>query len=65
MERTDLMDVLWMASKSVGILRPDSVHVEESHPDLGSTLNMSLDELLAEKGSIELAVERVQVFREV
>lgn len=64
-ERTGLMDVLWMASKIVGILRPDSVHVEDSHPDLGSTLKMSLDDLLAEKGSIELAVERVQIFREV
>jgi len=64
-ERTALMEVLWMASKIVGILRPDSAHVEESHPDLGSTLNMTLDELLAEKGSIELAVERVQIFREV
>ena len=64
-DRTQLMDVLWSASKIVGILRPDTAHVEESDAQLGSTLGVSLDELLADKSAIELAVERVQIFREV
>ena len=63
--RTELMDVLWMASKIVGVIRPAAAHVEESHPGLGATLKLSIDELMQERNAIELAVERVQVFREV
>ena len=64
-ERTQLMDVLWLASKIMGEIQPKSRHVEEAHPSLGATLSFTLDELREEIESVKVAVDRVQVFREV
>jgi HD-like signal output (HDOD) protein len=64
-ERTQLMDVLWMSSRILGELQPSEKHVEEPHQDLGSTLPITMEDLIADKSAIEVAVERVQIFREV
>lgn len=64
-ERTQLMDVLWLASKILGEIQPKNRHVEEAHESLGATLSLTLDELREEIESVKVAVERVQIFREV
>ena len=64
-QRTQLMDVLWLSSRIVGEIKPASRHVEEDHPDLGSTLSIDLEEAMGERNAIELAMDRVQIFKEV
>jgi HD-like signal output (HDOD) protein len=63
-ERTPLMDVLWMASRALGEVQSDHAHVETPHENLGQTLALGIEEFLEDRNAIELAVERVQIFRE-
>ena len=64
-QRTQLMDVLWLSSRIVGEIKPKARHVEEDHPDLGATLRINLAEAMTERNAIELAMDRVQIFKEV
>lgn len=64
-ERTQLMDLLWLSSRILGEIDSTTRHVEEPHAELGVMLPITIEDLVEDMSAIEVAVERVQIFREV
>ena len=64
-ERTHLMDVLWLSSKLVGELQPPYRHPEALDARLGGTLTLGFDAFVKDLEALAVVVDRVQVFRKV
>ena len=63
-ERTHLMDVLWLSSKLVGELQPACWHPEAPLTP-GGTLTLGFDAFVKDLEALAVVVDRVQVFRKV